>query len=159
MALEPTHLNERNQPHMVDIANKDVTKRSATATCLVILGEKIMQLFTEGELQTKKGPVIQTAIIAGIMGAKNTPNTIPLCHPLPLTHIDIKIEPLNKESLKIESTVETQSKTGVEMEALTAASTAALTLYDMCKAMSKAIEIQDLKLLKKSGGKSDYQRT
>jgi len=141
---------------MVDIADKAVTKRSATASCEVKLGDEIMELFTDGELNTKKGPVFHTAIIAGIMGAKNTANIIPLCHPLPLTHINIDIQPMNSTSLSVECTVETKSKTGVEMEALNGASTAALTLYDMCKAMNKAIEILDLKLMKKTGGKSDF---
>ena len=111
----------------------------------------------DGELRNKKGPVLQTAILAGITGTKKTSDLIPLCHPLPLDSAKIEITPYNDESLLITATAKTTSRTGVEMEALTGASVAALTLYDMCKAANPAIVISDLKLAKKTGGKSDYK--
>lgn len=110
-----------------------------------------------GELRNKKGPVLQTAILAGITGTKKTSDLIPLCHPLPLDSAKIEITPHNDESLLITATAKTTSRTGVEMEALTGASVAALTLYDMCKAANPAIIVSDLKLAKKTGGKSDYK--
>jgi cyclic pyranopterin phosphate synthase len=111
----------------------------------------------DGELRNKKGPVLQTAILAGITGTKKTPDLIPLCHPLPLDSVRIEITPHDEESLLVTATAKTSSRTGVEMEALTGASVAALTLYDMCKAANPAIVISDLKLITKTGGKSDYQ--
>lgn len=154
-----SHLNENNQPHMVDVTNKSVTRRSATARATVVLTPEIMAQFDGHELQSKKGPVFHTAILAGIQAAKKTSDIIPLCHPLPLTKCSVEISPVADEpKVEIRATVVTDAKTGVEMEALTAASAAALTLYDMCKALSKAIVIEDLRLLEKTGGKSgDFQ--
>jgi len=152
-----THLNDSNQPRMVDVSAKAETTRTATASCLIHLGRKLMSQIQDGELKSKKGPVFHTAILAGISGTKKTSELIPLCHPLPLDSAQIEIIPHGEEELLITATAKTSSRTGVEMEALTGASIAALTLYDMCKAVNPAIIISDLKLLKKSGGKSDYQ--
>ena len=152
-----THLNDSNQPRMVDVSAKAETTRTATASCLIHLGRELMSQIQDGELKSKKGPVFHTAILAGISGTKKTSELIPLCHPLPLDSAQIEIVPHGEEELLITATAKTSSRTGVEMEALTGASVAALTLYDMCKAVNPAINITDLKLLKKSGGKSDYQ--
>lgn len=142
---------------MVDVSAKPETVRIATATCVVKIGKDLIAQMDGGELKNKKGPVLHTAILAGICGAKKTSDLIPLCHPLPLDSAKIEITPHDDESLLITATAKTSSRTGVEMEALTGASVAALTLYDMCKAANPAIVITDLKLLKKTGGKSDYQ--
>ena len=152
-----SHLNDSDQPRMVDVSAKTKTVRVATATCLVTLGRELLSQMNDGELRNKKGPVLQTAILAGITGTKKTSDLIPLCHPLPLDSAKIEITPHNDESLLITATAKTTSRTGVEMEALTGASVAALTLYDMCKAANQAIIISDLKLAKKTGGKSDYK--
>ena len=141
---------------MVDVSAKADTARTAVATCLVQLGTELIGQMENGELQNKKGPVLHTAILAGIMGAKKTSELIPLCHPLPLDSAKVVIDPYDHETLLVTATARTTGKTGVEMEALTAVSTAALTLYDMCKAANPAIIISDLKLATKTGGKSDY---
>ncbi|MDB4142273.1 cyclic pyranopterin monophosphate synthase MoaC [Akkermansiaceae bacterium] len=154
---ELTHLDDSNQPRMVDVSGKTATVRTAAATCLVKLGSDLVGQMENGELQNKKGPVLHTAILAGIMGAKKTSELIPLCHPLPLDSVKVTIDPHDSETLLISATARTTGKTGVEMEALTAASTAALTLYDMCKAANPGIIITDLKLATKTGGKSDYR--
>jgi len=152
-----SHLDECNHPRMVDVSAKAETVRIATASCLVILGRELLSQMDGGELRNKKGPVLQTAILAGITGTKKTSDLIPLCHPLPLDSARIEITPHDEESLLVTATARTSSRTGVEMEALTGASVAALTLYDMCKAANPAIVISDLKLITKTGGKSDYQ--
>ncbi len=149
-----THLDESNQPQMVDVTDKVITRRSATARAIVRLTPEIMAQFDGQELQSKKGPVFHTAILAGIQAAKKTSDLIPLCHPLPLTKCSVTIQPVDEIRVEIQATAVTDAKTGVEMEALTAASGAALTLYDMCKALSKAIVIEDIRLLEKTGGKS-----
>lgn len=154
---ELTHLDDSNQPLMVDVSAKAETVRTATASCLVKIGREILSRMEDGELKNKKGPVLHTAILAGICGTKKTSELIPLCHPLPLDSAKIQITPHDEDHLLVTSTARTTGKTGVEMEALTGASTAALTLYDMCKAANPAIVISDLKLRKKTGGKSDYQ--
>lgn len=141
---------------MVDVSGKATTSRTAVATCFVRLGEELISQMDNGELQNKKGPVLHTAILAGIMGTKKTSELIPLCHPLPLDSAKVTIVPHDPETLLVTCTARTTGKTGVEMEALTGASTAALTLYDMCKAANPAIVISDLKLESKTGGKSDY---
>lgn len=154
-----THLDQATgNPAMVDVGDKQVTKRVATARSIVVLGEEIMQHFNGNDLQTKKGPVFQTAIIAGTMAAKKTADLIPLCHPLALENckIDITINELNE--VVINCTASITSKTGVEMEALTGASVAALTIYDMCKALSHNIVIKETRLIEKTGGKSDFRR-
>jgi cyclic pyranopterin phosphate synthase len=143
LAPKLTHLNEAGQPAMVNVGQKAVTARLARARARVRLG-------------ARKGPVFQTAIIAGVMAAKKTSDLIPLCHPLGLDDCQITIEVVQPDSLLIECAARVTSKTGVEMEALTGASVAALTVYDMCKAMSHDIVIEEIRLLEKTGGKSDF---
>ena len=151
-----THLDSSNNPSMVDVGEKAATKRKAVARSIVRLGKQIMSLLDGNELQSKKGPVFQTAIIAGVMAAKKTGDLIPLCHPLGLENCQIEINPIDNESIEIICTASLTGKTGIEMEALTGASVAALTIYDMCKAMSQGIVIEETRLIHKSGGKSDY---
>jgi cyclic pyranopterin monophosphate synthase len=153
-----THTDESGNPHMVDVSDKAVTKRVARAQGIVRTGKEIIELIQNNELVTKKGPVFQTAIIAGVMAAKKTAELIPLAHPIGLEDCKISIIP-KREEILIESTVTIVSKTGVEMEALTAVSIAALTIYDMCKAFSHDITISEIKLLEKTGGKKDFIRT
>lgn len=150
-----SHIGKDNQPKMVNVIDKKITKRRAVAQVKMHLGEEIAGLLNGTEIHTKKGPVFQTAIIAGVQAVKKTADLIPMCHPLPLDGIDIDIQFLTKETISIICTVEMEGKTGVEMEALTGASIAALTVYDMCKAISQKMVIQDVKVLKKTGGKSD----
>lgn len=150
-----SHIDKDNKPKMVNVSAKKITKRMASAQALMYLGTDIISLLTGDEIQTKKGPVFQTAVIAGIQAVKKTADLIPMCHPLPLDGIKIDIEIINKEELKILCTVEMEGKTGVEMEALTGASVSALTVYDMCKAISQKMIIKEVKLLEKRGGKSD----
>jgi cyclic pyranopterin phosphate synthase len=143
---------------MVDVGNKDASRRTATAEATVMLGETVMTVLREGGFATKKGSVTQTAIIAATMAVKQTWAIIPLCHPLPIMGCEVTVEPLMDDRLQVRCTVRTEGKTGVEMEALHGASVAALTIYDMCKALSPAIEITHLRLLRKRGGKTDYDR-
>lgn len=142
---------------MVDVSAKAITKRTARAQAIVWVGKEIIQLIKNQELTTKKGPVFQTAILAGVMGAKKTADLIPLAHPIGIEDCKIAIRNTT-DSILIESTVSIGSKTGVEMEALTAASIAALTLYDMCKALSHDLVIKEIKLMEKTGGKKDFKR-
>jgi cyclic pyranopterin phosphate synthase len=142
---------------MVDVSDKLSTKRVAIAQSIVVLGEEIIQQLSGNEINTKKGPVFQTAIIAGTMAAKKTADLIPLCHPLALENCKLHISINNKEEVVITCTATITGKTGVEMEALTGASVAALTIYDMCKAMSHNIIIKETRLLEKTGGKSDFR--
>jgi cyclic pyranopterin phosphate synthase len=142
---------------MVDVANKQSTQRTASARARVELTPNIVTHMQNRELHLPKGPVFQTAILAGIMGAKKTADLIPLCHTLPIESVVVNIEIENNTAV-ITSEVKTFGKTGVEMEALTAASVAALTIYDMCKALSHDITISSIQLLEKTGGKSDYHR-
>ena len=152
---EFTHLSGGDQPRMVDISEKNITERTAVAMANVHLGYKLSELLKESG-STKKGPVLQTAIIAGIQAAKRTSELIPMCHPLPLSGMDVDIE-LEGEYAIIHVIARTNGRTGVEMEALTAASVAALTIYDMCKSVSKSMRIESIYLLEKTGGKSgDY---
>ncbi len=152
-----THLDNKNQPKMVNVGDKKISRRKATAKAEVFLGKEIISLFNDDELITKKGPVFQTAIIAGIQAVKKTPDLIPMCHPLIINGVDLDIQIINLEDIEITCTVEIDGKTGVEMEALTGASTAALTVYDMCKAISQKMVIKEIKLLEKTGGKSDIK--
>jgi cyclic pyranopterin phosphate synthase len=152
-----THLDIDNRPQMVDVSDKKETEREATACGVVKLGEKIMQELTGGEIQSKKGPVFATAIIAGTMAVKKCHELIPFCHPIMLEKIKINIQPLDHERLEIKCTVGCKGKTGVEMEALTGVHVAALTIHDMCKAMSPAIAVENIHLQKKTGGKADYE--
>jgi cyclic pyranopterin phosphate synthase len=153
-----THLDETGQLRMVDVADKAVTLRLAAAACRVVVGPKVFPLLLKGSLP--KGDVWAAARLAGIMAAKNTAQLIPLCHPLPLTGVDIQFTPEPEHwAVAILAKVKTYARTGVEMEALTAAAVAALTIYDMCKAVDRGLIIQDLVLLEKSGGASgDYRR-
>jgi cyclic pyranopterin phosphate synthase len=151
-----THIDESNRASMVDVSNKDITAREATAEAKVHVNEAVAAQFDGTDLVSKKGPVFQTAILAGIMGAKQTSQLIPLCHPLPLDTVKIDIQ-FTGQIATVRCTAKTTGKTGVEMEAMTGASVAALTLYDMCKALDKGIQITDLRLLTKTGGKSDYE--
>lgn len=159
MANPFSHIGDKNQPKMVNVVDKNSTKRKATAKATMFLGEEIISHFTNKEVITKKGPVFQTAIIAGIQAVKKTSDLIPMCHPLFINGIEITIDVLDKEHITIYCSVEMEGKTGVEMEALTGASIAALTVYDMCKAISQKMVIQEIKLLKKTGGKSDISVT
>ena len=153
---ELSHLDEHGQPRMVDVGAKAVTARRARAECTVVLGEELMTQLQGDDFKTKKGSVISTATLAGIMAAKQTSSLIPLCHPLPLDKASVHIEAAGESALRVECECATSSKTGVEMEALTGASVAALTIYDMCKAANPAIEITGLHLIEKRGGKSDF---
>jgi cyclic pyranopterin phosphate synthase len=150
-----THIRD-GLPTMVDVAGKSPDKRTAVAETRVELGAEIIARFTNNDLQGPKGPVLQTAIIAGTMAVKKTSDLIPFCHPLPVEHCGFELIP-DATGLTIRCEVTTTGKTGVEMEAMTGANVAALTVYDMCKAMNKAIRILDLHLVSKTGGKSgDY---
>ena len=154
-----THFNDEGRARMVDVGGKNTTERVAVATGEVHLQQETMRLIKEGEI--KKGDVLAVAQIAGIMGAKKTPDIIPMCHPLLLTNIDIgfteELEPDSKTGLcriDIKATVKVTGQTGVEMDALTAVSVAALTIYDMCKAVDREMFFTNIGLLQKSGGKS-----
>ena len=157
MKKEFSHINNKNQPKMVNVGDKKITKRKATANALMFLGEEIIGQFNNKELITKKGPVFQTAIVAGIQAVKKTSELIPMCHPLLIDGVDIDIEIIDKEHITISCMVSIEGKTGVEMEALTGASVAALTVYDMCKAISQKMTIKEVRLIEKSGGKSDIK--
>lgn len=141
---------------MVDVGHKALTRREAVAQALVFLPEEVLQAFEEGEIHTQKGPVFQTAILAGTMAVKQTSTLIPLCHPLSIDKIHFDISLNEKKEVEIFCTVAMTGKTGVEMEALTGASLAALTIYDMCKALSHHMAIKEVRLWKKTGGKSDF---
>lgn len=154
-----THLTAAGNPKMVDVNEKKDTKRIATAQSIIVLTDELIQQFENEDIQTKKGPVFQTAILAGIMGAKKTSDLIPLCHPLGLNNCEVKIHINEAKEVVINCTASVFGKTGVEMEALTGASVAALTIYDMCKGFSHDITIKETKLIKKTGGKSDFERT
>ncbi|MCK9374965.1 MAG: cyclic pyranopterin monophosphate synthase MoaC [Syntrophobacterales bacterium] len=153
-----THLDETGQMRMVDVAAKPETLRQATAACRVVVGPKVFPLLLAGRLP--KGDVWAAARVAGIMAAKQTSQLIPLCHPLPLTGIEVDFTPQPEEwAVDIQVKVRTFARTGVEMEALTAAAVAALTIYDMCKAVDRGLMIKDLALMEKSGGASgEYRR-
>lgn len=142
---------------MVNVGDKAVTRRTARARSVVQLGAAILQHLAGGDINTKKGPVFQTAIIAGTMAAKRTDDLIPLCHSLGLDGCQFSIT-TNETDAIIDCTVSTEGKTGVEMEALVGASVAALTIYDMCKALSHDIVIRETKLMEKTGGKRDFRR-
>ncbi len=150
-----SHINKKGTPQMVDVGNKTITKRTAVAQSIIVLPPEVVEKIEQNEIQTKKGAVFQTAILAGIMAAKQTANLIPLCHPLGLDNCSVEIELNAAKEAVITCTCAIESKTGVEMEALTGASIAALTVYDMCKAFSHDMVIKETKLVKKSGGKRD----
>ena len=152
-----SHLKETGEPTMVDVSAKKNTLRTATAITTVVLPQVVLDQFEQNDIKTKKGPVFQTAILAGIMAAKKTSDLIPLCHPIGLDKCDVNIQLNEHKEVEITCTASLDAKTGVEMEALTGASVAALTVYDMCKAFSHEILIKETKLLSKTGGKSDYK--
>lgn len=148
-----THFDAKGDAHMVDVSDKDVTSRTATAKGAVVMAAETLALITEG--RARKGDVLAVARLAGIMAAKKTPDIIPLCHPLALSKVSVELTPNLAESrVEIEATVKVTGKTGVEMEALTAVSAAALTVYDMVKAVDKAMRLTDIRLVHKDGGRS-----
>jgi cyclic pyranopterin phosphate synthase len=153
---ELTHVADDGMPRMVDVGGKEITARSATARSIVRLPKEAAVLLRDGRLHTKKGPVFETAIIAGTMAAKRTSELIPFCHPIPIENCTVMIGFAGEGIVQIDCTVSVHHKTGVEMEALTGASLAALTVYDMCKSVSHDIVIERTRLIEKSGGKSDY---
>ena len=151
------HLNKKNNPKMVNVSDKKITKRTAIAKATMFLGEEIISHFNNDELITKKGPVFQTAIIAGIQGVKKTSEIIPMCHPLLINGVDINIHVINSEHIEVLCEVIIEGKTGIEMEALTGVNITCLTIYDMCKSISQDIIIKEVKLVEKTGGKSDIK--
>jgi len=151
-----SHINETGDVNMVDVGHKNITARIATAQSIVVLPNEVLDCFQNDDIITKKGSVFQCSTIAGIMAAKKTAELIPLCHNLNLNKCDIKINLINND-LVITCTCSTNAQTGVEMEALTGASIAALTIYDMCKALSHNIIIKETRLVEKTGGKSDFK--
>jgi cyclic pyranopterin phosphate synthase len=153
--MELTHLNEQGRGRMVDVSDKADTVRTATACGFVSMAPTTAQLIRDGGIA--KGDVLAVAQVAGIMAAKNTSNMIPMCHPLPLTAVDIRFE-VKENGVAIRASAKCTGKTGVEMEALTAVSVAALTIYDMCKAVQKDMVIEQVCLLEKTGGKSGTYR-
>ncbi len=151
-----SHISKNDRPKMVDISDKTVTKRTAHARSFVVFPDGIAATGTDGEIRTKKGPVFQTAIVAGVMAAKKTHDLIPFCHPLKLDDCQISIELDDDGNAVIDCHVTANDRTGVEMEALTGASVAALTIYDMCKSLTHDIVIRETRLIRKRGGKSDF---
>lgn len=158
MATELSHIDGEGKVTMVDVGEKPVTRRSATARSMVYLPDEVLTQLQGDEIRSKKGPVFQTAVIAGIMAAKKTGELIPLCHPLGLDNCEILIRMNEANEAEILCTATLTAKTGVEMEALVGASIAALTIYDMCKALSHDIVIKETMLIEKKGGKHDYKR-
>ena len=156
---ELTHMDKSGRAKMVDVGDKDVTMREATAQAVVTMKPETLALIRQGQI--KKGDVLAVAQVAGVMGAKRTPDIIPMCHPLNISAVDFEFDIDDAAStITIRSTVRIMDRTGVEMEALTAVSVASLTIYDMCKAVDRAMSISDVYLLKKSGGKSGvFERT
>ena len=152
-----SHINNKGNPKMVTISDKKITKRKAVAKATMFLGKELISYFTNDELITKKGPVFQTAIIAGIQGVKKTSELIPMCHPLLINGVDIDINVIDSENIEVFCKVVIEGKTGVEMEALTGVSISCLTIYDMCKSLSQEIVTKEIKLLEKTGGKSDIK--
>ena len=142
---------------MVNVSEKKSTKRTAIAKATMYLGKEVITHFTNDELMTKKGPVFQTAIIAGIQGVKKTSELIPMCHPLLINGVDIDIKIIDSENIEVLCEVTIEGKTGVEMEALTGVNITCLTIYDMCKSISQKMVIKEVKLVEKTGGKSDIK--
>jgi len=152
-----SHINESGQPKMVDVSGKQITKRTAIAKATMFLGKEVVSHFSNDELVTKKGPVFQTAIVAGIQAVKKTSEIIPMCHPLLINGVNIDIKIVDDEYAEVLCKVTIEGKTGVEMEALTGASATCLTIYDMCKSISQEMVIKEIRLLEKTGGKSDIK--
>lgn len=156
---ELSHLDEQGKSRMVDVGEKAVTRRVAVAQASVFFPAEVYEKLQQAQLTTAKGSIVDTANIAGIMAAKRTAELIPMCHPLPIDFCKLDFTSADQDhSLIIQAEVRVNHKTGVEMEALTAASVAALTIYDMCKALSHDVRIHDVRLLNKTGGKSDFKR-
>jgi cyclic pyranopterin monophosphate synthase len=153
-----SHLDAGNRPTMVDVGAKEVTQRIAEAQAHVRLPPAVARALRASGHRTAKGPVFDTAILAGVMAAKRTHELIPFCHPLPLESCRIEIAQRGAGVIAVHCRVSVHHRTGVEMEALTGAAVAALTIYDMCKALSHDIEVTDVRLLEKSGGRSRYRR-
>ena len=153
-----SHVDKGNQPTMVDVSDKTVSRREAHARTIVEFPPDVASRFSGGDIETAKGPVFATAIVAGVMAAKKTHELIPFCHPLGLDNCKIKIELDDRQRAIIDCRCKVEHRTGVEMEALTGASVAALTVYDMCKALSHEIVIRETRLMSKTGGKQDYFR-
>jgi cyclic pyranopterin monophosphate synthase len=153
-----THLNSRRQPAMVDVGAKEVTHRIAVAEARVRLPRSVARALRAAGHRTSKGPVFDTAIVAGVQAAKRTHELIPFCHPLPLENCQLHIEHRQAQEIVVRCEVSVHHRTGVEMEALTGAAVAALTIYDMCKALSHDIEVAGLRLLAKSGGRRRFVR-
>jgi cyclic pyranopterin monophosphate synthase len=153
-----THLTAQNRPAMVDVGAKEVTQRVAEAQARVNLPPNVARALRASGHRTKKGPVFDTAIIAGVQAAKRAHELIPFCHPLGLDKCDVEIEAARGGTIIIRCRVSVHHRTGVEMEALTGAAVAALTVYDMCKALSHDIQISSVRLLEKTGGKRDFHR-
>ena len=153
-----THFNDQGRARMVDVGEKSITRRTATAMARVFVNENTFSLIQSGGM--KKGDVLTVAQIAGVMGAKRTPDIIPMCHPILMDGINLELSlDETRKSVEIRATVSCDGRTGVEMEALTAVSTAALTVYDMCKAVQKDMVITDVRLVSKTGGvHGDYMR-
>jgi cyclic pyranopterin phosphate synthase len=152
-----SHIDEQASPRMVDVSGKDVTRRQATAVATVQFPEDAWNHLEASGFSSSKGPIMDVARVAGTMAVKRTSDLIPFCHPLPVDGCDFTMEPLSEQgAIQITCTVTTTGRTGVEMEALTGASTAALTIYDMTKSLGHGIVIETVRLLAKSGGKSDY---
>ena len=156
--MDLTHFNDQGRAKMVDVGEKDPTRRTATAAARVLVNENTFALIRSGGM--KKGDVLTVAQVAGVMGAKRTPDLIPMCHPILMDGIDLSLH-LDEQrcAVEIQATVSCDGRTGVEMEALTAVSTAALTVYDMCKAVQKDMVITDIRLIRKTGGvHGDFER-
>lgn len=153
-----THLDARNRPAMVDVGTKEVTHRSATAEARIRLPRAVARALRASGHRTKKGPVFDTAIVAGVMAAKRTHELIPFCHPLGLENCQVQIGHERGGEIRVRCEVSVHHRTGVEMEALTGAAVAALTIYDMCKALSHDIEIVSVRLLAKAGGRRTFAR-
>ena len=152
-----THLNNKNKPQIIDVSEKKITQRLAVAQGIIKFSKKIFKKIEK--MSTKKGEITSIAIIAGIMGAKKTSDLIPLCHNINIDNVNINIKTNQKKSsLTLLAIVKSSGKTGVEMEALTAVSIACLTIYDMCKSLDKGILIEQIKLISKSGGKTDFNQ-
>jgi cyclic pyranopterin phosphate synthase len=153
-----SHIDKSNRPTMVDVSDKTPTNREARARSCVEFPPEVAERFAGGDIETAKGPVFATAIVAGVMAAKRTHELIPFCHPLGLSNCKVTIELDDRNRAVIECTCKVHHRTGVEMEALTGASVAALTVYDMCKALSHDIVISETRLMSKTGGKEDFVR-
>jgi cyclic pyranopterin phosphate synthase len=157
MASGLTHLSARNQPTMVDVGAKEITRRAASAEARIRLPRAVLLALRKSGHRTKKGPIFDTAIIAGVLAAKRTAELIPFCHPLLLDNCKLEVGAA-PGGIRVVCTVSVQGRTGVEMEAMTGVTVAALTVYDMCKALSHDIQITAVRLLAKTGGKGDFSR-